>query len=217
LLNKQDISYNPFFFVPFILWVVAGSILLAQFSGKDLFFAVNTHYNDTLDNLMYHISWMGEGQIIIAVLIGLLIVPRFRNWWYFFTALFCNIIPFFIQQLLKMTFKSPRPLNYFHHAEWIHWNNKWPYLTENSFPSGHSAGAFSFFCFLALLMPKRYQPLGLLFFLLALSVCYSRIYLTAHFFADVYSGSILGTVITTTIFIIMTMYKSRFAKPISNV
>jgi len=94
------------------------------------------------------------------------------------------------------------------------------HLTQNyKFPSnericvmGHSTGAFSFFCFLSLILTARYKAFGLLFFLLALSVCYSRMYLAAHFFDDVYAGSILGTTLTMLMFSIMNQYKSKFFK-----
>jgi membrane-associated phospholipid phosphatase len=67
-------------------------------------------------------------------------------------------------------------------------------LLRHSFPSGHTCAAFSLFTFLSLLASARYQPLGLLFFILAALVGYTRMYLAAHFFADVYAGSILGTI-----------------------
>ncbi len=180
------------------------------FTKQALFSAVNSHYNDTADTLMYYITWMGQGEMIITVLLALLLIPRFRNWWYFLTALLCNLIPFFIQQMLKIVFDSPRPFKYFHNAPWIHYLYKWPYLSDRSFPSGHSAGAFSFFCFLTLLLPSKYRAAGLIFFLLGLAVCYSRLYLTAHFFEDVYAGSIIGTVSTALIFLVMDKYKGRF-------
>jgi membrane-associated phospholipid phosphatase len=91
----------------------------------------------------------------------------------------------------------------------MHYRPEWPVLLERSFPSGHSEGAFSFLCFLSLLLPYRYNKLGILFFLLALTVCYSRIYLAAHFFEDVYAGSIIGTVATTLIFSFMVRYKKQ--------
>lgn len=189
---------------------MVGAILQALYTSTDLFFAINLHYNNTMDTIMYYTTMMGQGEVVITVLLALLAVPRLRNWWYFLTALFCNIIPFFIQQGLKIVFNAPRPFNYLHNDPRIHYLYKWPYLSEKSFPSGHSAGAFSFFCFLALLLPKQYRSVGLVFFLLALAVCYSRVYLTAHFFADVYAGSIVGTVVTTFIFSIMMNYKDRF-------
>jgi len=192
------------------VWVVVGGMLLLVFDSKALFFAINTHYNDTADTLFYYATWMGEGNVIVTVLVALLLSPRFRNWWYVLTALFCNLIPFFLQQILKVVFSTPRPFKYFHNASWIHYLYKWPYLSDKGFPSGHSEGAFSFFCFLSLLLPARYRAFGLIFFLLALFVCYSRIYLTAHFFADVYAGSIIGAAMTLLIFYIMNKYREAF-------
>jgi membrane-associated phospholipid phosphatase len=210
LRKKPGAPYNPFFLIPFIVWVIVGGLLLLLFSNKDLFLAINTHYNDTADAFFYYATWMGEGWVIVIVLAGLLLIPRYRNWWYFLTASLCNLIPFFIQQILKVMFNSPRPFKYFHNAPWIHYLYKWPYLSDRSFPSGHSEGAFSFFCFLSLLLPAKYRVIGVIFFLLALSVCYSRIYLAAHFFADVYAGSILGAVTTSLIFVVMNKYKESF-------
>ncbi|MDD3597464.1 phosphatase PAP2 family protein [Sulfuricurvum sp.] len=58
----------------------------------------------------------------------------------------------------------------------------------NSFPSGHSATAFSFFVALSLLYPKyRY-----LFFALAALVVSSRVVLSAHYLSDVLIGSLIG-------------------------
>ena len=209
--SKAKILYNPSFFFPFLLWVVAGGILLIAYSRRDLFYAINTHYDDALNIMMYYITWLGEGSVIIAVLALLMILPAFRNRWYFFNALLCNIIPFFIQQILKSLFNFPRPRLLFYDKLWMHYSPDWPVLLERSFPSGHSEGAFSFFCFLSLLLPPRYNKLGFVFFALALAVCYSRIYLAAHFFEDVYAGSIIGAVTTTLIFSYMAKYKDRFA------
>ena len=203
------ISYNPFFLFPFLLWVIAGAIILVAFTRRDIFHAINTNYNGVLDNLMCYVTWLGEGVVIITVLLLVMLIPAYRTWWYFFTALLCNLIPFFLQQILKSYFNFPRPHLLFYDKLWMHYLPEWPYLLERSFPSGHSEGAFSFFCFLSLLLPPRYNKLGILFFLLALAVCYSRIYLAAHFFEDVFAGSIIGAVTTTLIFSFMTRYKKQ--------
>lgn len=207
--RKQNISYNPFFLFPFLLWVVVGGLLLIVSNQHDLFFLINTHYNTYADFVMYYFTWMGEGVVIIGVLFLLMLIPALRNWWYFFLALCCNLIPFFIQQLLKSYYNAPRPrLQY--GTTGMHYLPDWPELLHKSYPSGHSEGAFSFFCFLSLLLPPRYRAIGLLFFLLAFAVAYSRVYLTAHFFADVYAGSIIGGVTTTIIFSVMTKYKDLY-------
>ncbi len=212
MLKGRKISYNPFFFFPFLLWVVAGGILLLMFSRRDLFYAINTNYNGALDAMMYYLTSLGEGSVIIAVLALIMLMPAYRSWWYFLSALLCNIIPFFIQQLLKSAFNRPRPHLLFYDKLWMHSLPDWPVLLERSFPSGHSEGAFSFFCFLSLLLPPRYNKLGFLFFALALGVCYSRVYLAAHFFEDVYAGSIIGAVSTTLIFSFMNRYKDRLIR-----
>lgn len=203
------ISYNPFFFFPFLLWVVAGGILLILFSRRDIFHSINTNYNGVLDSIMYYTTWLGEGGVIITVLALIMLIPAYRNWWYFLSALFCNIIPFFIQQILKSAFDLPRPRLLYYDRLWMHYLPDWPELLHRGFPSGHSEGAFSLFCFLSLILPPRYNKLGLVFFALALGVCYSRIYLAAHFFEDVYAGGIIGAVTTTLIFSFMAKFKKQ--------
>jgi len=209
VLKKKEILYNPYFLFPFLLWVVVGGVLLLVFSRSQLFYAINTRYSDAADNAMYFATFLGQGQVIVPALLLLMIFPRFRNVQYFITALCCNIIPFFIQQILKSIFDHSRPhLLYYYETERMHYLQQWPLLYHRSFPSGHSQGAFSFFCFLSLLLPSRYRKLGLVFFLLAIAVCYSRIYLTAHFFDDIYAGSILGGSLTTIIYALMNKYYS---------
>ena len=189
--------------------MIVGALLQMLFSQKELFAFFNTHYTGWLDPVMYYVTCMGTGQVITALLLLLMILPPFRNWWFFITATLCNLVPFLLQQWLKSYFDCPRPLNYFHQAHWIHFSADWPELFHRSFPSGHSEGAFSFFCFLSLLLTDKNKKLGILFFILAIGVCYSRMYLAAHFFEDVYAGSLLGGAVTTVIFSIMNKYRDR--------
>jgi membrane-associated phospholipid phosphatase len=209
LLKSGKLPYNPYFLFPFLLWVVVGGVLLSVFSKEALFFGLNTHYNAVGNTIMYYTTWMGEGFVVVTALLLLMLLPRFRNWWYFSTAVLCNIIPFLLQQWLKAVFNAPRPQLYFKGNMLLHYIPDWPVLLHNSFPSGHSEGAFSFFCFLSLLLPERYRKWGLLFFLLGMAVCYSRLYLAAHFFEDVYLGSIIGATGTTLVYIVMYSFKSK--------
>ncbi|PQJ11542.1 hypothetical protein CJD36_007005 [Flavipsychrobacter stenotrophus] len=209
--NKFRIIYRPWFHLPALLWVIVGAVLLLTFSKRELFAAVNGSYTPFLDKIMFPVTHLGQPEVIIPTLLILIALPRFRNWWYILTAIACNITPLLTQQIMKQIFYHPRPLKFYQHADWIHFiKSDWPELTgNNSFPSGHSQGAFSFFCFLTLLLPARYRMAGSVFFLLALSVCYSRMYLAAHFFEDVYTGSIIGVITTTLIYSFMMRYRSR--------
>lgn len=207
--NKSFI--NSFFHLPFLLWMVTGAVLLASFDKRDLFMVFNSHYSYLGNYVMYGITFLGQPEVIVPVLLSLIFFKRFRNWWYIITAILCNILPLVVQQTMKHFLYHPRPLKFYQHAEWIHFEKTlWPELTgNNSFPSGHSQGAFSFFCFLSLLLPARYRGLGVAFFITAWFVCYSRMYLAAHFFADTYTGSMIGAITTTLVFAIMNNYKDR--------
>jgi membrane-associated phospholipid phosphatase len=209
--NKAKVVYNPYFYIPFLLWVVAGTVLMMMYSGVTLFTWINGHYTPLLNELMYYATWMGQAEVIVPVLLALMLLPRYRNRWYFALALACNLLPMAVLQVLKSLFQKPRPMHYFEHTSWVHILEHWDRYFERSFPSGHSEGAFSFFCFLTFLLPQRFRAAGLLFFFLALLVCYSRVYLTAHFFADVYAGSIIGLAVSTIAWVVMNKYfKPKF-------
>ncbi|XZF15388.1 phosphatase PAP2 family protein [Chitinophagaceae bacterium MMS25-I14] len=203
-------TYNLYFLIPFSLWMVSGGILLCFFNKQVLFTTVNMHHTPFLDVLMYHITHMGEALFIIPALLIAMGAFIKQAKWYFITATACNGIPSLLIQYIKHKVEAPRPLQYFHEANWIHIIPEWPRLYHDSFPSGHSTGAFSLYCFLSYLLPSRYRAFGLLFFLLALSVCYSRMYVAAHFFADVYVGSMIGCLVGTACFSLMHYFQPGF-------
>lgn len=212
-MQKPYTSYNAYFLLPFIVWVVVGGVLQLAYTQEELFKAINSHYSALGDALMYYGTYLGEGAVITITLVVLMIVvPKFRNWWYFVAAILTNVLPSIITQVIKRSINAPRPLNVFKDAEWVHSLAEWPKHMSNSFPSGHTCGAFTFFTFLAILLMPKYKYLGFVLFLFALLVAYSRVYLAVHFFKDVYVGSIIGTLATLGIVALMNRYKSLFFK-----
>lgn len=196
-------SYNSYFFIPFVAWVILGGIAQLIFSRQTLFALFNTHHTEVADILMFYTTKMGEGVFGTIILLLLTAFRPFRNWWYFSAALLCNLLPALLTQWIKSAVNAPRPLTYFHEAAWIHTVPEWPRLLQRSFPSGHTCAAFSLFCFLAFILTPRYKWAGALFFALALLVGYTRMYLAAHFFIDVYVGSIIGVVFTILVLSVM--------------
>lgn len=204
-------SYNPYFLIPFALWIIVGGVALLAFNKQVLFATFNTHHTGFLDEVMLYVTSLGEGVIGTVIMLILLGRSNLRNWWYFTAAVFCNTIPsLVITQMIKHAIHAPRPLKYFDGAAWIHFAEKWPRLMDNSFPSGHTCSAFSLFCFLSFLLPQRHRVLGLVFFIMALMVAYSRMYLAAHFFEDVYAGSIIGVIFVILIISLMRRYARYF-------
>ncbi len=193
--GKTSIPVNLYFAIPFAVWVIVGGVLYTVAGSEVLFRFINTNHTATLDTAMYAITHLGEASVVIPLLLFPFVFSQFRNRQYFIAAIASNIVPMLVSQGLKSLFNAPRPLSVFRDAGWVHHPEHWPWLYERSFPSGHSEGAFALFCFLSLILPQGKRVWGLVFFIMALLVCYSRVYLAAHFFEDVYVGSIIGTVV----------------------
>ena len=169
---------------------------------------VNEYYANSSDIFFEVVTHFGEGAIIIPVLVLIMIFPQFRNWRYVIAAIIANVGTLIVSQTIKSVVNAPRPLNYFQDAPWIHIAENWEKHYHRSFPSGHTAGAFAFFCFLSLVLGEKHRGWGFVFFIIAMLVGYSRIYLALHFFADVYVGSILGVMVC--LLVVSVIYKPSF-------
>lgn len=194
------------------MWLVVGALLLITAGDESIFKFINQNHTPFLDVLMYNSTMLGEGIVIALVLLVLLGKSSLRNWWYFTAALLSAIVPSVITQVIKRSMDAPRPLKFFGEVDWIHLLPDWPRHMEHSFPSGHTCGAFAFFTFLAILLPARHRVWGLVLFILALLVAYSRIYLAVHFMRDVYAGSILGAGFSVLVVSLMNRYQFVFFK-----
>jgi membrane-associated phospholipid phosphatase len=107
-------------------------------------------------------------------------------------AILVNYLPGLVTQYLKHSFNCERPLKAIKELHKIHTESWWPVLHYNSFPSGHTTSAFALLIFMTVfIFPKNNKVVGLLF-AMAIMVGISRIYLAAHFFKDIYLGSIVG-------------------------
>jgi membrane-associated phospholipid phosphatase len=202
--KKFRIVFNPFFMVPFVGWLLLGGLLMLCFDKYMLFFLINSNNNKFLDVLMERVTIFGEAKVVIPILLVPFTLKRFRNWRYFVSATLCNFVPFVLQQCLKYGFDAPRPMNFFRETDIpLHFLPSWELLFARSFPSGHSVGAFSLFCFLANILPAKYAKMGAFFFFAAALVGYSRVYLTAHYFTDVFVGSFVGVGLTTLAYSLM--------------
>ena len=97
--------------------------------------------------------------------------------------------------LIKYIGGRARPTLYFSDHlfgfDFFHWEYAW-----TSFPSGHSATAFSVAMFLSMLYPRwRFVA-----FFAALLIAFSRIFLSQHYISDVIAGSFLGIVSTALLY-----------------
>jgi membrane-associated phospholipid phosphatase len=143
-----------------------------------------------LDLLMPYVTYFGDGLIYIPILV---LTWAFRR--DYIVAIISGIV---ICLLFTHTFKwyvfpgELRPFSLerqhiaFHRVAGVT-------LHENySFPSGHTATAFTMALLLAGLMRNRIWVVALPF--VALMVGFSRIYLAQHFLTDVTGGMVIGMI-----------------------
>lgn len=119
------------------------------------------------------------------------------------------IVSILIQALKNNMFKdSLRPKKFF---EGVHDLYLVPGVDNHlyySFPSGHAATAFALYFALALMVKNNFLKFA--FFIIALLAGYSRIYLSQHFFEDVYAGSIIGFLITLLFYLLIRKSKATW-------
>jgi membrane-associated phospholipid phosphatase len=197
--------YNPWFIFPFLLWMLIGSLMLLIYDRDVLFKTVNLHHTTLLDYIMLGMTEVGDGLgTTLIILLMVVVFKSCRNWWFLAAAALCIIAPALLIQTIKSIVQAPRPLEYYKlDASWIHIQEHWPRLFHRSFPSGHSGTIFSLCCFISMILPHGWTRWGLALFILALIVAYSRMYLAAHFYLDIFVGSLLGTVGTMFCFALM--------------
>ena len=190
----QIFRENLFFFVLYIIFLAAGAVILISSEKGDVFLFLNENHTPVLDIFFKYITWLGDG-IFVAILLIPLALLKIK---YAIFTFFGFSITGIISQLVKHTFKEPRPSVVFRHLD-LHFVQGVDILSSNSFPSGHTISAFSLFFLLAAFTKNR--AWGIIFFLLALSVGFSRVYLSLHFFVDIYFGSIIGVFFTVIIYV----------------
>lgn len=193
---KQLFNYAPSLkrvALLFTVWLFLGALLNLLFTQEQLFFAINSHYSSALNYIMYGFTLLGDGlSVFLICLLILFTSKKYQNIPLILNAILVNYLPGLVTQYLKHSFNCERPLKAIKEIHKIHFESWWPVLHYNSFPSGHTTSAFALLIFLTVfIFPKNNKVVGILF-AMAIMVGISRIYLAAHFFKDIYLGSIVG-------------------------
>jgi membrane-associated phospholipid phosphatase len=180
------------FYIPYLIFVVTFTVLIMSYGKADLHLWM-TSFNCPVGDVFFHYYTLVGDWVPYVVIAGLLFY-RYR------VALFVlvsQLITGLVSIIIKQTWNEPRPVLYFkehfptvqlHQVLGEHMH------MSHSFPSGHTITAFAFF--LALSFYSKRPSLHFLYFILALLVGYSRIYLSQHFAIDVLAGSFIGVSVT---------------------
>jgi len=164
-------------------------ILLAGnfYYGKiDFFLFLNYDGGVIADYFFKLITYIGDGMVWVPLLIYILIKHRP----FFITAIVALVTSTLITHFFKQIIlpDEPRPIEVIQNISLIHIVPEVDIHHIKSFPSGHTATAFTIMLLLAYIFKNNW--LTYLLFLLACCAGYSRIYLAQHFPLD-FAGGII--------------------------
>ncbi|MGB9598160.1 MAG: phosphatase PAP2 family protein, partial [Candidatus Poribacteria bacterium] len=144
---------------------------------RDIFDYVHSDMeNKTLDKIAPKVQLMGDPQVYIAFCAFLCAFGKDSAYETGKLATAGFMETGFIVYALKETIQRPRPLDN---------------IEKNSFPSGHSAFAWT----LATITSGNYPKLRIPLYLLAFGTSFSRVYLGRHYPSDAIVGAIIGTLV----------------------
>lgn len=181
-------SKGNWFIVPYLFFLLVGAGVTLFFEkGADIIY-INEMHTPAADSLFKLLTKSVEFPLIV---VWMIIVGVFNFRHCLFVAASTAFAGAMAQTLKKLVFSdAARPALFFQQRSNLNFVDGIEVLHQHSFPSGHTAAAFSLCFALALIMKNK--KWGALFFALALLVAVSRVYLLQHFFSDVYAGAAVG-------------------------
>jgi undecaprenyl-diphosphatase len=157
-----------------------------------------------LDPLFEGLSWIG-GSALVWLVVALALAALWRRPWIFgqvaIAAGAADVIAYGLKQAIgrdrpSVAYADPKPLV---HAP-----------QDHSFPSGHAATSFACATTLTFFAP-RFAPV---FFVLAVAIAWSRVYVGVHYPLDVVGGAGLGVAVAIALrTLVAILPRSRRATP----
>ncbi|MCQ2960507.1 MAG: phosphatase PAP2 family protein [Bacteroidales bacterium] len=142
---------------------------------------------------MIYYSQIFEWWCILIGAVYLLFVSRRKVLLLIIIGLLCGIVTMLLKDYIVGNI--PRPTKLLPLQSYKHILKDVDVYKENySFPSGHTMLAFSVMSLLASFSKKKIWTI--VFFVIALTAGFSRIYLLQHFLVDVYVGACIGVMLT---------------------
>lgn len=193
---RNIIFQNRWFYLLYVMTLVPALVVQACFTQFEITLFINSWHNEVLDFIFMYLTNLGDGVFAVAVIIAVYLFRRHHT----IQGILCFILSSVITQVLKRAvfFDHYRPSVRMKEFASLHYVPGVTMHEMHSFPSGHSTSAFAVFLFLGLISSNK--KLGAVFFLTAVVVGLSRIYLLQHFFEDVLTGSLIGVATTTLIY-----------------
>lgn len=189
LQSTQYANFRLALLLSIILCISTG-LFLGYYGKTGSFLIINQHHNAALDVLFQYGTYLGDGLIYLPLLVYCIFFHRALLIPAVLSIVICLFLTHFLKRIVFPDALRPISLEaqqiVIHKIEGMHMNR------VNSFPSGHTATAFSTALVLASVVKDRRWVW--LLPLLAFLVAYSRVYLAQHFVTDVFGGMFIGII-----------------------
>lgn len=174
----------------YAVFFIASILLLIFFNKADLHLFLNTFHTTFLDIFFKYTTFLGDGVMFGVLTVVFFFVKRKMS----YVFMVAGVLTLLVTHLFKkIIFKGiPRPLVFFG-EEQLHLVEGVKMALWNSFPSGHTMTAFAIFATLCLYFKNCFSQY--LWIFLAVVAGVSRVYLSQHFWIDIFVGSFLGVLI----------------------
>lgn len=195
----QIFKQHRAFFIFYFTFLLFGGYLLFVYSKSSIHIYFNQFHNDFFDVVFKYFTHLGDGWTV--VLLGFLFF-LFRSKRAGLLIWLSGILNGLISQIMKhfVFGETPRPYKYFTEIKpyVLHYVDNVDMNMVNSLPSGHSSAGFALCLSVAMIYKSR--KIDNLMFLMAFAIGLSRIYLSQHFFEDVFMGSMIGVLSAITVY-----------------
>lgn len=172
------------------LWLLVGTLTLAFMDKGEGVLALNGQHSPLLDRLFWLLTGLGNGWMFLLALILLVLIRNYHTLPFLFAVLLQTALVHLGKRILFPG--ALRPRAWFDESIPLHVVEGVKTHMVHSFPSGHTATAFTLACLVMLLHQRTWSTL--LAFGLAIGAGLSRMYLIQHFAEDVVVGSIVGLI-----------------------
>lgn len=152
---------------------------IVRYINRNLRFKIMDYFNIA-------ITYLGSDVFALGLLLALALLPNnvFRP--FSLQTAIALILTTITVQILKYTIKRKRPFELMEDIKYIKIGTD-----QYSFPSGHTASSFTIAVSFGLLTNNFMFTLA--YFLLAIMVGFSRVYLAVHYPSDVMCGALIGS------------------------
>jgi membrane-associated phospholipid phosphatase len=198
-LNTTLKSNYHFYFSSLVFLISCGLILLT-ISKAESFISLNSFHSFSLNVFFVNYTFLGDGIFAIG-LCAFLFYRRQKKLALLILAAYVS--SGLVTQVLKNCIYAPRPRIFFEASQYLYHLDNFGNSGggSSSFPSGHTTSAFALATVLAVHFKNKLT--GIILFIAAALVGYSRVYLAQHFPIDVLFGAFIGICFATISIVLM--------------